>query len=223
MKPLYIVATPIGNLKDITVRALEILRQTPVIICENPQHSRKLLSHYGMPPKSIIRYTEGNRRSVIPKILAVLRNEPAALVVDAGTPAISDPGADLVAAVRKAGGQAIAVPGPSALIAAYSASGITSNQFIFAGFLPRKPNELLREVAKFLGLGLPIIGYEAPHRIMKTLKILAQNFPDMRLTVAKELTKLHEEIIVGTASQIGAELENKMRGASGEFVIILNS
>lgn len=222
MQPFYVVATPLGNLKDITLRALEILRETPVIVCENPHHSRKLFGYFGIPPKTFIRYTEANKRSVIPKILALLKDRPVAFVVDAGTPAISDPGADLVAAVRESNGKVIAVPGPSALVAAYSVSGIPSSQFIFAGFLPRKNNDIIRTIGRYLGMGLPIVAYEAPHRIMKTLEILARNFPDLNLTVAKELTKIHEEIFVGTADRIKRELETKISGTRGEFVVIMN-
>ncbi|MBI1975242.1 MAG: 16S rRNA (cytidine(1402)-2'-O)-methyltransferase [Parcubacteria group bacterium] len=222
MHPLYIVATPIGNLKDITLRALEVLKQAPVIICERPRHTQKLLNHFDITGKTVLQYTEANRNRMTPKIIELLTTRPAALVVDAGTPGVSDPGTALVAAVWKSGGRAIPIPGPSALTAAISISGIGEKGFIFIGFLPRTLEKTRRLVQEFSLQRLPIIAYEAPHRIVKTLSMLNDHFPERNVSVFKELTKAHETAFFGEPSEVLEALTKDPQNTRGEFVIFIH-
>ena len=201
MGTLYLVATPIGNLEDITLRALRILGEVPLIAAEDTRTTRKLLTHHGIRGPRLLSYTERNRRSRTPAILAALQQGDVALVSDAGMPGISDPGMHLVEAAVAAGYQVAPVPGPSALTAALVASGLPTRRFHYLGFLPRKAahrRRLLRQVAP---LPETLVAFEAPHRLRAALADLREALGDRRVAVCRELTKLHEEIFRGTLSQ----------------------
>lgn len=221
MNPLYVVGTPIGNLKDITLRALEILREVPVIICERPRHTLKLLSHYGIHGKEIIQHTEANKKRSIPKILGVLKDRPAAFVTDAGTPGISDPGRELIQAIWRNKGKAISIPGPSAILAALSVAGVEANQFLFLGFLPRQESKLEKTISFLEEKGLLGVAFESPYRIKKTLEFLHKAHPSTFVVLAKELTKVHEEVLRGSANEILEEIQKRPKLLRGEFVLLL--
>jgi 16S rRNA (cytidine1402-2'-O)-methyltransferase len=216
---LYIVSTPIGNLEDITLRALRVLKEVDVIASEDTRHSLKLLSHYGIS-KKLISYWAGREKVKSEEILKrLLSGQSVALISDAGTPGISDPGAVLIKKTIEENIQVVSIPGPSALIAALSLSGLPSNEFAFIGFLPPKRNQR-QKILKDLSLeSRTLIFYEAPHRILETLTDMKEIFFERRAALAKEITKLHEEVLRGNISEILIRLE-KTRIA-GEYIIIL--
>ena len=216
---LYVVATPIGNLEDITLRALRILKGVDYVLCEDTRVTGRLLKHYEIEAK-LKRYDahtgEGTQRQILGDLRA---GKNVALVSDAGTPGVSDPGVLLVRGAREAGAPVEAIPGPSAVTAASSLSGIAGNQFTFLGFAPQKKG---RETF-FKGLAThvqPIIFFESTHRILKTLTALSEHWPEATIYLARELTKLHEEMLVGTAKELIAELESKPVKQKGEFVVL---
>jgi len=218
---LSVVATPIGNMGDITFRALWNLKECDVIYAEDTRVTAKLLAHYGLR-KSVFRLDaamEGKKANEV--ISRLEKGKHVAYVSDAGTPGISDPGARLVAAVREALPEAKieAIPGPSALTAALSIAGISADAFSFRGFLPHKKG---RQTAlkKIVSSDIPVVLYESPHRILKLLKELHDVAPGAAVTVARELTKLHEEVLYGTPSDLAAQLEKK-KAVRGEFVVIV--
>ena len=214
---LYLVATPIGNLEDITLRALRVLGEVSLIAAEDTRTVRKLLSRHGIHRQRIVSYTERNRRARIPAILAALRDGDVALVSEAGTPAISDPGVHLVEAAAAAGYRVAPVPGPSALTAALAASGLPARQALYLGFLPRaagRRRKLLRELADRTET---LIIFEAPHRMKQTLIDLHDLLGDRRVAVCRELTKLYEEIYRGTL-EAAREHFGQPRG---EFTLVI--
>lgn len=197
MGTLYLVATPIGNLDDITLRALHVLETVPLIAAEDTRHTRKLLTHFGLRTELISLHARNERRQ-LSSIVARLHQQDVALVSDAGTPALSDPGVRLVSAALAGGLPVVPIPGPSAVLAALIASGLPTNQFTFLGFLPRKPGELSR-VLQDAGAGRrTFVFFESPHRLLKTLAIMAATLGARSLVVAREITKLHEEFVRGT-------------------------
>jgi 16S rRNA (cytidine1402-2'-O)-methyltransferase len=217
MPRLYIVATPIGNLEDITFRALRALQEAGVIAAEDTRVARALLSHFGVRRKRLISYNEHNRARRIPELLGLLAEHDIALITDAGTPAISDPGAELVAAARAAGHQVVAVPGPSAVAAAVSVAGLAGASFTFVGFLPRTEGDLRRLFESLQTRDEALVAFEAPARLAKTLRLIEEALPERRIAVCRELTKLHEEVFVATAAEATAHF-----GAPrGEIVIII--
>ena len=206
---LQVVATPIGNLEDITLRALRALRECDAVVAEDTRRTRALLSAHGIaagaakPILSLPAFDEGRR---IPAVLRRLdAGETVALVTDGGTPALSDPGAQLVRAARAAGHTVTPIPGASALVAALSASGLDASAFCFLGFLPRTPGKLLRTLSAALALDRTVAFYESPMRLAKTLDIAAPVLGDRAVTVARELTKLHETFHSGTAAELAAQ------------------
>ena len=201
MGTLYLVATPIGNLEDITLRALRILGEVPLIAAEDTRTTRKLLTHHGIRGQRLLSYTERNRRSRTPAILAALQQGDVALVSDAGTPGISDPGMHLVEAAVAAGYLVAPVPGPSALTAALVASGLPARRFHYLGFLPRQASHRRRLLRQVAALPETLVAFEAPHRLRAALADLRETLGDRRVAVCRELTKLHEEIFRGTLSQ----------------------
>ncbi len=213
---LYVVATPIGNLGDLSVRAAEVLRNVSLIAAEDTRVTRKLLNHIGANTR-VISYHENSPATRLKEILTALESGDAALVTDAGTPALSDPGAELVAAASAAGHVVAAVPGPSAVAAALSIAGMPADRFLYLGFLPRQRSrrvETLREAASEPG---PLVILEAPHRVTATLESIADQFPDRAVAVCRELTKRFEEVYRGHAA--GAlEYFTEPRG---EFVIVV--
>ena len=214
---LYLVATPIGNLEDITLRALRILGEVSLIAAEDTRTVRKLLSRHGIHRQRIVSYTERNRRARIPAILAALRDGDVALVSEAGTPAISDPGVHLVEAAAAAGYRVAPVPGPSALTAALAASGLPTRQALYLGFLPRaagRRRKLLRGLADRTET---LVIFEAPHRMKQTLIDLHDLLGDRRVAVCRELTKLYEEIYRGTL----AAAREHVRQPRGEFTLVI--
>lgn len=215
---LYVVATPIGNLSDISERALKVLREADFVAAEDTRVSGLLLNHFGVK-KPIVNYFEHNKRSAGEKILAELAvGKSCALVTDAGTPAISDPGTDLCRAVWDAGFRVVPIPGASAVVTALSASGFDSRRFIFEGFLPRdgEKNEVLESLVHEKRT---VVFYEAPHRLKKTLADLREALGNRRICLARELTKLNEEFFRTTLDEAVAAYEQKE--PRGEYVLIL--
>lgn len=218
---LILVATPIGNLGDMTQRAVETLQRADVICCEDTRHSGKLLAHFGVTDKKLIVINEHTEYDAREEIVAlVISGSLVALITDAGTPGISDPGERLVTAVIEAGGQITAVPGASALTMALVISGLPTSRFVFEGFLPRSGIERTERLAMTTTESRTIVLYEAPHRLVKTLSDLTTACGAMRRVVlARELTKLHEEIWRGTLQDANMYVANTE--PRGEYVIII--
>ena len=216
---LYIVSTPIGNLEDITLRALRVLKEADVIAAEDTRHSLKLLNHYSIS-KPLISYWGEKEKLKAEEMLRILSSgQTVALISDAGTPGISDPGNILIKKAIEEGITVVPVPGPTAVIAALSMSGFSTDAFIFRGFLPAKESQRLRELK---GLSLDprtIVLYEAPHRILETLSDIKETFDDRRIVVIKEITKFYEEVFRGTVSVILERLESSK--IAGEYVIVI--
>jgi 16S rRNA (cytidine1402-2'-O)-methyltransferase len=220
---LYIVPTPLGNLGDITLRALEVLRQVPWVAAEDTRHTAPLLKHYGCNARLLTAHQhneEGAAQQVIARLDA---GESVALVSDAGTPAVSDPGARLVARVRAAGHRIVPLPGPCAAVAALSASGLTEAHFFFYGFLPTKAGQRESALRELLTLPCALVFYEAPHRILETVAALAKVYgPQRTLVLARELTKLFETLHscpLGEAYDWLLADANRQRG---EFVLLVS-
>lgn len=214
---LYIVATPIGNLEDITLRAVRILGEVHTIAAEDTRHTRKLLSHLGIqkPLLSLHAHNEAARTTMVEALLQGGHN--LALVSDAGTPGLCDPGAQIVAAMRERGFDCVPIPGPSALAAALSVSALTHSRFFFQGFLPARGAERTRHLATLAALDVPIFLYEAPHRLHKTLAALHHALGDRQVTVFRELTKRFEEVFDIVLSQDPEQLQ-----ARGEYVLLVH-
>lgn len=219
---LYIVPTPIGNLEDITLRAVRVLREVGTIACEDTRVTASLLRHLDLPQKRLISYFAGNERERVAQIIALLsEGSDVALVSDAGTPAISDPGARLVSAAIDAGITIIPLPGPTAAIAAVVASGLPTDSILFEGFLPHKKGRqtMLRRLAD---VDATIVLYESPHRIVKALNELAEHLgADRRACVAREITKMYEEINRGTLGELAANYAARS-SIKGEFVVVIS-
>ena len=216
---LYVVATPIGNLEDLTLRALRVLREVDLVACEDTRRTRGLLSHFDVHVP-VTSYFEHNKLAKGEVILRALRDgRSVALVTDAGTPGISDPGFLLVRAAREAGISVVPVPGPSAVVAALSAAGVPADRFVFDGFLPVKPGRRLHRLEMLRALEMTVVCYESPHRIAATLQAIGQVWGDADIVVARELTKQFEEIVRGPAAVLG---ERFAAGAArGEFTVII--
>ena len=218
---LVLVATPIGNLGDMSQRAVDALKEAEIICCEDTRHSGKLLSHFGVSGKKLIvinEHTEYDARDEIVGLVA--SGKSVALITDAGTPGISDPGERLVVAVVNAGFKVSAIPGPSALTMALVTSGLPTSRFVFEGFLPRSGAERTERLAMATTESRTTIYYEAPHRLIKTLSDLTTACGAVRrVVIARELTKLHEEIWRGTLQD--ANMRFSETEPRGEFVIIL--
>jgi 16S rRNA (cytidine1402-2'-O)-methyltransferase len=219
-----VVATPIGHLRDITLRALDVLAAVPAIYAEDTRVSSTLLAHHGIAtrPRSLNAHNEAARAAEV--IGALARGEDVAIVTDAGTPAISDPGARVVRAARDAGHRVVPVPGPSAMAAALSAGGLAATQFHFAGFLPVKAGERDLRLAALASLGAAIVIYEAPHRIRETVAAIAATFdPSRTLVIARELTKAFESIASMPVADAPAWLGAHPDRRRGEFVLIVDA
>ena len=201
MGTLYLVATPIGNLDDITLRAVHVLESAPLIAAEDTRHTLKLLSHFGLR-RPLISLHAHNEARQLETILNRLEQHDVALVSDAGTPALSDPGVRLVSAAVAAGYPVVPVPGPSAVLAALVSSGLPTNQFTFLGFLPRKRGELERVIKDAGEAKRTFVFFESPHRVQKTLAIMASALGPRSLVVAREITKVHEEFLRGTPATL---------------------
>ena len=220
---LYVVATPIGNLRDITLRALDILKSVDVVVAEDTRVCGKLLGHFGIDARVIAshEHNEHNAAAGIVKLLQEGRS--VALTTDAGTPAISDPGSEVVTQARTAGFAVVPVPGPSALVAALSVSGRRFARALFCGFLPAKNGERKKALQALSGVEATLVFFEAPHRIVKCVDDLAQILgEDGRIVLCRELTKLHEEVHDCVLGEARAWLEARPERIRGEFVLIVN-
>jgi 16S rRNA (cytidine1402-2'-O)-methyltransferase len=216
---LYVVATPIGNLEDITARALRVLREVSLIACEDTRRTRGLLTHFDIHTPTVS-YYEQNKLKRGPEILRRLAGgESVALVSDAGTPGISDPGVLLVREARAAGIAVVPVPGPSAVVAALSAAGVPADRFVFDGFLPVKPGKRLNRLRELRALETTVVLYESPHRIVRTLEAIREVFGETPVVVGRELTKQFEEVVQATPTQHLARLTTgEIRG---EFTLVI--
>lgn len=217
---LYVVATPIGNLEDITYRAVRTLKEAALIACEDTRQTRKLADHFGLTAP-MVSYHEHNERERTLELLARLAGgDSVALVTDAGTPLISDPGYRLVEAAVAVGIRVVPVPGPSAAMAALSAAGLPTDAVWFGGFLPPKSGQRRRALEEAGRLEATLVYYEAPHRIVELLGDVEAVLGDRRVVAAREITKMHEEFLRGRASEVRAALE-KRDSIRGEFTLLI--
>jgi 16S rRNA (cytidine1402-2'-O)-methyltransferase len=217
---LYLVATPIGNLSDITHRALQVLGDVDLIACEDTRHTHKLLSHYGITTKTIS-YHEHNEQQRAEQLIDQLKQGSSiAVVSDAGTPAVSDPGFRLVRAAIENEVPVVPVPGPSALISALVAAGLPTDEFFFAGFLPARTNARRARLSELQSVPGTLIFYEAPHRLAATLKDAYEILGERDAVVARELTKVHEEIRRGRLSELSEHYERE--DPRGEIVVLID-
>ncbi len=216
MPTLYIVGTPIGNLEDLTPRAARILAEVSLVAAEDTRVTRRLLSHLGIHPRTTS-FHQHNWRDKLDGVLAELAEGDVALVTDAGMPGISDPGSELVTAAALAGFKVEVVPGPSAVTAALALSGFAGDAFLFLGFLPRRKKDRLAGLREASSSAVPLVLFEAPHRLRATLADLNTTFGERPLAVCRELTKLHEEVFRGTAEE---SLEH-FDSPRGEVVIVI--
>ena len=218
---LYLVATPIGNLEDITFRAINILKEADIIAAEDTRHTLKLLNYYGIskPLISYHRHNEEVKSDIL--INKLLNGEDIALVTDAGTPGISDPGEEIVKEAIKNNIEIIAIPGACALISGLICSGLNTKEFAFYGFLPLNKKNREKVLSKIKAENKTVIMYEAPHKLIKTLEDILSNIGDVDCVIAKELTKIHEEFIRDKISNIISELDKK-DSIKGEYVILLD-
>ena len=216
MGTLYVVATPIGNLEDVTLRALRLLAEVALVAAEDTRTAGVFLRHHGLHPR-LVSYTDHNKTDRIPQILQRLDDADVALVSDAGTPAISDPGVELVAAARSAGHQVVALPGASAVVAALSVAGLRCSDFRFVGFLPRTAGALRSLLEDASTRPETLVAFEAPGRLRKSLAAIDEAMPRRRVAVCRELTKLHEETFVGTAAEALAHFA----APRGEIVLVI--
>lgn len=215
---LYVVATPIGNLEDITFRAARILREVDLVVAEDTRRSRILLTHLNITAKHVERLDAHASQHDIDRVIRKLNEgQSVALVTDAGTPSVSDPGMALVKAAHQAQIKVVPIPGPSAVATAVAASGLVDGPFRFAGFLPRSGPERSEALATIVASIEPVILYEAPNRVSDTLADLAERCPNRQAMLGRELTKLHEELLLGTLK----ELSSLEREWMGEFTIVI--
>ena len=220
---LYVVATPIGNLEDITLRALRILGEVDLIVCEDTRITGKLLSHYHIKTP-MLSWHANSSSNKLDEVIEIIKNgQDVALVSDAGTPTISDPGVLLIAKLRSELPETVIspIPGPSALIAALSVAGISSTNFMWLGFLPHKKGRttLFNKIADS---EVPVVFYESPHRIVKTLESLHEVIPKRKIILGRELTKIYEEIVADTASGHLNNISSGKQSIKGEFVVIID-
>ena len=218
MSKLFVVATPIGNLEDVSARALRILSEVGAIAAEDTRVTARLLTRHGLR-KPLISYRAPVEWRGLPRVMAELDQHDVALVSDAGTPTLSDPGQALVTAAWAAGHTVVPIPGPSSVTAALSIAGYGGPGFTFVGYLPRKPGEMRRLLASLVDNPRPAVAFESPYRIKKSLALIDEALPERSLTVTRELTKVHEEVLRGTASEVLAALGDRARG---EFTLVIS-
>jgi 16S rRNA (cytidine1402-2'-O)-methyltransferase len=217
---LYVVSTPIGNLEDITYRAVRVLKEVDWVASEDTRTTKRLLDHYGIATHCIS-YHEHNETGRAEELIArVQGGETGALVSDAGTPLLSDPGYRIVRAAVQAGVRIEALPGPSALLAGLVVSGLPTDQFHFGGFLPHKQGQRTRVLEALRDEPATLVFYEAPHRILESLEDIAATLGEREVVVARELTKMHEEVLRGTPAEIRAALDSR-ESVRGEFVVLI--
>ena len=213
---LYIVGTPIGNLEDVSLRCLRILSDVSLIAAEDTRVTRKLLSRYDIHT-SLTSFNHRNWKGKLPKLLEALKTADIALVTDAGTPNISDPGHELTTGAVLDGAQLSVIPGPSALTAAVSLSVLPSGRFIFIGFLPRRTTQRQRSLMELSDQRIPIVVFESPHRLLACMKDILSTLGDRPITVCRELTKVHEEVYRGTVSEALRHFSHPR----GEFTLVI--
>ena len=224
MPRLYVVATPIGNLSDISPRALQVLRDCDLIAAEDTRVTRALLNHFGIdtPCVSNHQHNEERRAASLPQRM-IDENLTVAVVTDAGTPAISDPGSVLVREAAELGIEVLAVPGPTAMASALSVSGFDTREFAFYGFLPRGGKELTQKLLAMKRSGVPIgVVHESPHRVIELVRAIVGTLPGCRVSASCDLTKLHEKTIRGTADEVLAMLEGNEKAEKGEYCLVLD-
>jgi len=215
---LYVVATPIGNLEDLSARAIRILGEVSAIAAEDTRVTSRLLARHGIR-KALLSYRAPVERRGLPRVMAALDDGDVALVSDAGTPTLSDPGQALVTAAWAAGHSVVPIPGPSSVTAALSIAGYGGPGFTFLGYLPRKPGDMRRLLATLADDARPAVAFESPFRVRKSLQLIAESLPERSITVTRELTKLHEEVMRGTAAEILVALGDRTRG---EFTLVIS-
>ena len=218
MSRLYVVATPIGNLEDLSARAIRILGEVSTIAAEDTRVTSRLLARHAIR-KPLLSYRAPVERRGLPRVMSALEEGDVALVSDAGTPTLSDPGQALVTAAWDAGHTVVPIPGPSSVTAALSIAGYGGPGFTFLGYLPRKPGEMRRLIDSLREDARPAVAFESPYRVQKSLALIAEALPDRDVTVTRELTKLHEEVLRGTASEVLAALGDRSRG---EFTLVIS-
>ncbi|HEY3085464.1 MAG TPA: 16S rRNA (cytidine(1402)-2'-O)-methyltransferase [Candidatus Dormibacteraeota bacterium] len=215
---LYVVGTPIGNLEDLSPRAVRVLGEVAAIAAEDTRVTSRLLARHGIR-KPMLSYRAPVERRGLPRVMAALDDGDVALVSDAGTPTLSDPGQALVTAAWAAGHTVVPIPGPSSITAALSIAGYGGPGFTFLGYLPRKPGEMRRLLESLREDPRPAVAFESPFRIRKSLQMIVQSLPERTLTLTRELTKLHEEVLRGTAAEVLAALGERARG---EFTLVIS-
>lgn len=219
---LYVVATPIGNLGDITLRALETLRGVDLIACEDTRHAKQLLAHHGIVAPTLALHQHNENAAATTLIDSLHAGKRVALITDAGTPGIADPGARAVAAVRAAGFRVVPLPGANAAVTALSAAGLLDERFLFVGFLPAKVGARRTALAALANVDATLVFYEAPHRVLDTVADLAELLPTRQdIVIARELTKLFEQIERLPLAQAGDWLRADANRQRGEFVLLL--
>jgi 16S rRNA (cytidine1402-2'-O)-methyltransferase len=218
LSKLFVVATPIGNLEDVSARAIRVLGEVSAIAAEDTRVTARLLARHNIR-KPLISYRAPVERRGLPRVMEALDGGDVALVSDAGTPTLSDPGQALVTAAWAAGHTVVPIPGPSSVTAALSIAGYGGPGFTFLGYLPRKPGEMRRLLETLREDPRPAIAFESPYRIGKSLALIAESLPERSLTVTRELTKLHEEVLRGTAREVLAALGDRARG---EFTVVIS-
>ena len=221
---LYVIATPIGNLSDITFRAVSMLKKVPFILAEDTRVSKKLLDKYDIQTK-LISYRDQNHEKMVEKIQEKLdMGLDLALISDSGTPLISDPGYKLIKYLREQEYEVISIPGPSALISALSVSGLATDRFIFLGFLPKSDKKRIRILSDYKELHNTIVIYESPNRLMKLLELLKEELGDVTVSLSKDISKLREKYYYGNIQRVMKDLEEDgfSENPKGEFVCIVN-
>ena len=216
MPVLYVVATPIGNLEDITLRALRVLSEVQLIAAEDTRTARKLLNRYDIKTR-LTSYYEHNKKNKMPVLLEMLEEQDIALISEAGTPGISDPGYELIKGAIEKGYQVVVLPGPSAVTTAVVASGLPADQFIYLGFLPRKKGEKRRLLGSVSSEPRTIVCFESPHRVGDSLSAMLETLGDRSIAVCREMTKLHEEVYRGLLSMAAKHFQKPR----GEFTIVI--
>ena len=217
---LYVVATPLGNLQDISQRAIEVLKEVELVAAEDTRRSRQLLSHFGIETKLESYHGDSSQAKVQRIVEQLVAGKRVALLSDSGTPAVSDPGAELVRQALDLAVKVVPIPGPSAVTTAFSVAGISASGFLFAGYPPRKPGEKRQFLEQIAAHSRPVVLYEAPHRVADTLQLLAEICPQRQIVLARELTKMHEEIRYGPVGEIAQAISGEE--PRGEFTLVLN-